>query len=377
MRIFKTGFTFKALGFFIIFFVLNRIASFFFLPVGAGSELMWYGFDNKKTIDTVFVGDSLCSNALNPAIFDEITGQNSFNMGTNSQSLTCSYLSIKNAIQYRQVKHVIFVINYQQLRGNIFGTPKSQAAFMDGLNRISNPRRQLHNYLDYISLGDNFTACTSINILLPWVYNHVDFDTQRIKNNIAAKYKGETALDNMNTKRHSYDLNGYKSMDIKIDYRKIKKAVSRPPSKRTANKYALQWLERICKLCQKNYVDLLVIYPPHPNFDVLYNGETHFKMMEQAKTCLSNYDVPFYDFSLSKPELLNIKDEHFRDREHMNRAGATAFSEAFALFWNKRKHKETLTPLFYTQDEFYAVIDTVSAFNFPDADVEKHQPNNS
>ncbi len=365
MQIFKLRFLGKLLLFTVLFLVLNQIASYILSPVGAGSELMWYGFNKKEPIDTVFVGDSLCSNALNPEIFDEITGQSSFNMGTNSQSLTCSYLAIKNAIFSKQVKHVVLLLNYPQLRGNIYGSAKSQTAFLEGLNKISNPRQKINNYLYYTGLDKNFIKPVSVNILMPWIYNHVDFTYYSLKKNVIAKFKGKTAYENMNTKRHSYDLNGYEYYpERKIDYDRLRTVFQKPPSKKTVNNESLQWLGSIIELCQSNKVDLLAIYPPHPHFDVLYNGDTHFKMMEQVKTFVTDYNVPFYDFSLIKPEYFDIKDNYFRDREHMTPSGATDFTKAFAHFWLKREKNECMKSYFFTPEEFTHSIDPVSAFRF-------------
>ncbi len=351
MRISKYSFIVRAILFFVLLASLLKAMEYLFLPVGADSAMMWQGYRKQKNTDMIFVGDSLCSNSLNPTIFDKIAETHSFNMGTNGQPLKSSFLAIKKAIREKQIRHAVLMLNYPSLTGrNAFGPLKVQAAFWDAMKQDESVSANLAAYYDFLQFEDVEGKPASLNMMMPWIYHHVKLTKNEILKNIQDKQN----------KVNAYKKNNNQS----IKYNKIGKILIKPRFKQDISQDSLTVLRRICQLCRENGVKLTVIYPPHPAFDVLSYGKRHFEVSRELKDFFGEQWVDYFDFALVKPRLFPIREEYFRDYEHINHLGKPVFSKAFAKFWASYQKGKDVSQYFYTPEEFLHSVRHISAVSF-------------
>ncbi len=370
MRTSKYSFILRILLFIVMLASLLTLMEYLFLPVGADSAMMWQGYRKQKKLDVIFVGDSLCSNSLNPAVFDKIAGTSSFNMGTNSQSLKSSYLSIKKVIREKQIKHVVLMLNYPSLTDRYaYGPLKIQAAFWDAMRQNESIGTNLTAYYDFLQFDDVKGKPASLNMMMPWIYHHVNLTKREITQNIRDKRNKVTAYKKMNNKNTHYAWNGYKHIDYSINYNKIGNILINPRFTQEISRDSLSVLDSICRLCRENRVTLTVIYPPHPAFDVLSYGNRHFEISRNLEDFFRKREVNFFDFALVRPELLPVREEYFRDYEHMNHLGGPVFSKAFAIFWLTYQKGDDVSHYFYMPEEFLHSVRHISAVSYKELKV--------
>ncbi len=365
MRISKYSFIVRAILFFVLLASLLKAMEYLFLPVGANSAMMWQGYRKQKNTDMIFVGDSLCSNSLNPTIFDKIAETHSFNMGTNGQPLKSSFLAIKKAIREKQIRHAVLMLNYPALTDrNAFGPLKVQAAFWDAMKQDESVSANLAAYYDFVQFEDVKGKPATLNMAMPWIYHHVGLAKRDILQNIRDKRNNVTAYKKMNNRKVHRAWNGYKYTESLINYNKIGNTLVKPRFDREVSRDSLSVLRRICQLCRENSVKLTVIYPPHPAFDVLSYGKRHFEVSREMEKFFAEQGVDYFDFALAKPELLPIKEKYFRDYEHMNHLGGLVFSETFARFWTAYQKGNDVSHYFYTPEEYLHSVQHISAVSF-------------
>ena len=71
--------------------------------------------DSGENIDTLFLGSSHCFRAYDPQLFTELTGKNSFNLGSSSQNYDTSYYLLREAARYNDLKTVYLDMHYKFL----------------------------------------------------------------------------------------------------------------------------------------------------------------------------------------------------------------------------------------------------------------------
>lgn len=78
----------------------------------------------QDNIDILFVGSSLCYKGFIPEIFDEKLGLNTFNAGTSGQHLDGSYMVIKEAAKYHDIKHIYLELYHNIARSTPYKSRK-------------------------------------------------------------------------------------------------------------------------------------------------------------------------------------------------------------------------------------------------------------
>ena len=79
---------------------------------GSYTRITFHEMYEQENIDVLFVGSSHCYRSFIPEIFDDELGIASFNGGTSSQNLDGSYMVIKEAARYNDIKHVYLELYY-------------------------------------------------------------------------------------------------------------------------------------------------------------------------------------------------------------------------------------------------------------------------
>ncbi len=286
----------------------------------------------QDDIDILFVGSSLCYRSFIPGIFDEKLGLNTFNAGTSSQQLDGSYMVIKEAARYHDIKHV-----YLEIYENIArGTPYKSRTELTQTYIISDYLRpSLDKYLYMLNAsGSNHYSNSFIVARRNW---SKFFDADHVKNVIARK--STDAYKNYEYKyiiRDSewYAGKGYvanskviKDWDYFYDY-----GWEDVPLDEISEDW-MRSLEDIIAFCGKRDIPLTLVAAPMSNCRLAGAGD-YDEYIELVQDLIAGTDVDYYDFNLCKEEFFPNTSSLFMDDHHLNCHGAERFSNLFADFLN-------------------------------------------
>lgn len=358
----------------VLFIGLNYLLCFILMPSVGSSDKMWREYRKQEKLDMVITGTSLCYSCLNSEIIDPILNINSYNMATAAQELNNSYEAIETAIKDFNVKRVVLTFSYLNLVE--YMNVRAETTFFRG--KIANlPFGEKIKEIAKFSFSKrHFSAPESINHIFPWVYTHVKFRPKKIYNNV---------LEKLHVRNESYqklyDETNAPSNSV-LNYNKIGNENSKTTYVGVKFNYgkvsneSFEELKKISDLCKKNNIDLILVNPPKPAFDVLSYGDEYFELYDYIKAFAQSEQFDYYDFSLIKPVVFVNQDDYYKDFEHMNAKGQKAFSKSFAEFLKLRdkglNEGVTIDDLFYTKDEYVSSIDYISCIYF-DAETTAEQ----
>ena len=69
-------------------------------------------YEMEGQIETVFLGSSHCFRAYDPMLYEELTGEAAFNLGSSSQNYDTSYYLLKEALRFHPIKRVYLDMYY-------------------------------------------------------------------------------------------------------------------------------------------------------------------------------------------------------------------------------------------------------------------------
>lgn len=352
MRIFKWM---KKGSYLIALLLVNMLLSFLLEPESGASKRMWAGYYEEEKLDTIFVGSSLCQQTFIPEVFDKNMGIKSYNMGTPSQALPQTRRAIEVALEEHDIKTVIFGMDFSSLKYEPL--PEAELTFESARVRQKGGIAGVVETLSYIYSEDIKGTENSINFLFPWLYNYENFYPETMIKN--AKQKMEVL------KEEYFD--GYidKTDGLAKGYRNDDRSVFNYDNKWTKNTYLtyeayfnaemLAEFDELLAFCQKNELEFIVANLPNPSFDIVSCYEFYEENQKQLKEYCEQYAVDYYDFSLIKPEIFEIKEEYFCDNEHLNRQGSEVFSQWLSTFLNQRNNGKNLDSYFYSLEEYWNI----------------------
>lgn len=71
--------------------------------------------DAGEEVDTLFLGSSHCYRAYDPALYEELTGETAYNLGSSSQNYDTSYYLLREAARLYDLKTVYLDMHYKFL----------------------------------------------------------------------------------------------------------------------------------------------------------------------------------------------------------------------------------------------------------------------
>lgn len=335
-----------------VLLIINMLLSFFIEPAGGASGRMWSGYYAEQELDTIFVGSSVCQQTFVPEIFNEKLGVKAYNMGTPSQAVPQTIRAIEVALEEHDIKTVVYAMGFSSLK--YMPIPEAEVTFESARTQKKGGVNGLLATVDYIYSESVRSDVKSINFLFPWLYNYEDYSKETLVKNATEKLEriktwiatGEyDATDGLNQ--------GFRNDDTSIFNYDNKWELN---TDRYYESYfdadMLAEFEKMLQLCEKNELDLIVLNTPHPAFDVVACYEYYARNQEQLKELCKKYGADYYDFSLAKEEIYEVREEYFCDFEHLNREGAFVFCKSLCDFLIRRANGEEVNEDFYSVDEF-------------------------
>lgn len=346
----------------ILFIAINLLLSFILMPSVGSADKMWNEYRKKDKLDMVITGTSLCYSCLDCSVIDNQLGINSYNMSTKAQELNNSYEAIEAAINDYGVKRAVLTFSYLNLVE--YMNIRAETTFFRGKISGLSFGKKIKEMAAFSFSERHFSSPESINLLFPWVFTHVKFRPKTIYNNVMEKLgKRKTSYDAL------YAETNTPSKSI-LNYNKIGNENSKTTyvgikfNNGQVSDSAFDELRKIITLCKKSNVDLILVNPPKPAFDVLCYGDEYYELYDLINDFAKAQGVDYYDFCLSKPQLFENSENYYKDFEHMNFYGQQAFSKSFANFLSLRDSGINVDELFYDQKEFEASVNEISCIYF-------------
>lgn len=278
-------------------------------------------YEQEEPVDTLFLGSSHCYRAYNPELYEELTGERAFNLGSSSQNLDTSYYLLKEAVKYQPIKKVYLDIHF----GFLMTDPKDRDLVQ--ANIISDYMRPSFNKLDFIlhmSSSEHYT-----NSFFPFRRNwQLLGDFSYLKKNLEKKsrpsYREYAPVVNEN---EYYAGKGYVWSDAELKAEEItwwdkfdKLDVSRDMS------FGQTYLDKITELCKEKEIELIFVTAPslEQYLEVVGPYEPVHNVVQEFADA---YGVPYLDFNIDISQELELTDRDFIDVDHLNGQGAQKVTE--------------------------------------------------
>ncbi|MBR4694399.1 MAG: hypothetical protein IKP07_06250 [Bacilli bacterium] len=235
----------------------------------SGNKLLW---EEKDTIDIIFLGDSLTYSGISPIDLWHEFGYTSFDYGYPAQKITTSYEDLKIAIDTQHPKVVMMEANV--LMRDPAKSPRRYAAM-----------KQQDSYLPIITFHNNWKKVLFTNVKDSLGYNWID------------PYKGLLYI----YKTKPGDVGDYMVNDVD------------GPAKIPEGNYEV--LLKIKKLCDDNNITFILMSAP--------NGKSwHYGRYLAAKETAEKLGVPYLEMNLNDPIHIDWNTDTKDYGEHLNYRGA-------------------------------------------------------
>ena len=256
-------------------------------------------YGQKDNIDIVFLGSSRCYQGFDPAVVDLVTGMNSFNLGSSSQTPITSYYLLKEVYRTQKPKVVILeisvdVLNTEQLVNGGY--------ILDAMHNSLNK-------LDFFLHGFDFKE--QVELLLPlyryrenrgfFYYSLFDDIDEHYDKKRVYLEKGFVVNENNISENISYEFLKTEKLAENVDY-----------------------LKKINTLANTEGSELVFIYIPYPSGTKIIDQA---EFVEYIDDKIDDLGKEFINY-LSNDE--DYGDEYFADGNHLNLAGATKLSHEIA-----------------------------------------------
>lgn len=273
-------------------------------------------YESEEEIETIFLGTSHCFRAYEPMLYEELTGEKAFNLGSSSQNIDTSYFLLKEALKYQDIKKVYLDIYYIFL----FFNPNNRE--LVEANIISDYMRPSLNKLSFIlqrSSSEHYT-----NSFLPFRREwQLLGDFAYVKENIGKKqqdsYKNYAPVVYDD---EQYVAKGFVASSAVLnpeDYEWIPKSEKVDLSDDTS--FAMGYLEKIVELCRKENIELIFLTAPSYK-EYLETKDSYQTIHDFVKELAEQYEVEYWDFNMCSEKMLNMNASDFMDADHLNESGA-------------------------------------------------------
>lgn len=360
----------------IAFLVLCNVALTFVLePYGSRSQLAWSDYAQQDDLDTVLVGTSHVEYGVDPAVLNEECGYDAYNLGTPSQTIEESLVSIRTAYEEHHVGRVILGLSTSAITSST--PPNPGSAYMRNRNRHVTPIEALATLNEFMWKFKSCTTAYSLNFPFPWASNPVrSLSFEDLASNVEAKVAGADVAEMAEKLEDGWQYvglgHGARGDSINMNSAKVRSVNEGVDEDQEAGAAVVEstasidpdranTLREICAYCADRDIELVVIVPPLPVYDVFDENSLYFETMENATAFFSDLGVSVYDFNLASPDLFKSQPEYFSDNFHLNLQGAQVFSHALAQFLNKLDAGEEVGGLFNTPEQQALTIDYLSA----------------
>ena len=289
-----------------------------------------YDFYDQEQIDYLFCGASHVSHGVNPQFLSKELNKNCFCLGTSAQKISTTYFLIKEAINKYNPKTILVDLDF----GMAIGEPKP---FFE-----KKPSKDIYivsSYLRNPLIKTQYLLSMTapkyyINSFFPLgIYKDISLDPKVFIENIKSKIITKDYFNyTYKSKDSTYQRGGVILKNSQIEdgsFHSFEENISKIPE--SLNIEWQKYVKKIIDLCKQNDINLFFYSAPIPDYFLTVSGDYDL-YHSFVKSFLASYGYVFYDFSLCKPEYLNLKDSDYYDYNHLNKDGIEKFTCIFSDF---------------------------------------------
>ncbi|MGN0729895.1 hypothetical protein [Treponema sp.] len=349
----KHLFSIKFIIFIAIFFLLSGLLSTVLInDVNAYTRVLMHEFYNQERIDVLFCGASHVSHGINSTVADKkLAGgeYRSFSTGTPSQSLNGTYAILREAIRLYDLKDVFVELDFATATTSLYSKSEPSKSTFLVAHYLQNPAAKIE-YLAGATSPKYY-----LNSLLPIGKEKlIDLNPASVLYVLKSKISGEYYKYQYKSDDSVYAGKGCVLDDEVVEEGSL---YSEPVNPIPVKDISREWKEtvlKIIRLCDEKKIRLCFYQNPSTNFYLL-EKQNYDEYIAFIREILCEYDVPYYDFSLLKPEYLDLCDSDFFDDNHLNKYGIEKFTNIFCDFYNKSE-TERLEMFFSTYSEKLSLL---------------------
>lgn len=321
-------FLFKFILFALIFLCVSFFLSLFIInDLNTYTRILMHEFYSQKNIDVLFCGASHVSHGINPVVMDKTLGLETFNSGTPSQGLDGTYILLREAERLYNLKDVFVELDFATATTTPYSKSEPSKSNFLVSHYLKNPKAKLE-YMLYSTSPKYY-----LNSILP-------IGKEKLINlnplSVFAMFKSRLTGE--------YFKYGYKKSDsvyagkgCVLDDEMVQQGTlwSEPVNPIPVASIDNEWKETIIKIiefCKEKKIKLVFYQNPSTDF-YLAEKQTYDDYIALIRSVISEYNVPYYDFSLLKPEYLELQDSDFFDDNHLNKYGIDKFTSLFCRFY--------------------------------------------
>ena len=347
-----------------IVIVSVNAAAFALCPAGSKSEVVWTEYRNQESLDTIVLGTSLMARSLDPEVVDDHFATHSFNMSTPSQSVSESYVALREVLDNHDIKRVVYGVDFSALWPEYWGNVAS--VFMAEKWKGDAPWQRFEDMSYILTDYEWMLGATSINWAFPWVQQRVG--PGEVADNVRMKLDGTPVTKAAEYVEDGwiYHGQGYGNYNAVFDYNADHHKSYRHLGMSPLKEENLNYLADICDLCNQRGVEFVAMVPPVPDFTLITMKDHYAEYTRQVKELVESHGGLYLDFNLAKPDVFESRESYFQDFEHMNYEGAAVLSDAFVELVKEYESTGDVSAHFMSYDERIAGIDHIAIADLTD-----------
>ena len=282
--------------------------------------------DRGENVDTLFLGSSHCFRAYDPQLFEELTGESAFNLGSSSQNYDTSYYLLREAARYSDLKTVYLDMHYKFL-------------FIDKKDRDLVQANIISDYMRFSLNKAEFLLTTSetkdyTNRMLPFRRNWQQLGDLSYLRGVWEKKQTESYrnYEPVAVDQEYYAGKGFVWSDAEFDAEAVTwwdNFTDIPEDMDSNVTYTLDYIGRIEEFCREEGIRL--VFVTAPSLDQYLEEIGPYDMAHQyVQELADSYGVSYLDFNLCRDEYLDLGPENYIDVDHLNGRGAERVTELLA-----------------------------------------------
>ena len=276
---------------FIVVFVVSfeNITHAFSYKMGENDTINSFFLEPRNSVDVLFVGSSHAYSSFSPMELWEKSGISSYNLGSSSQSIPCSYYLIKEGIRTQKPKVIVLETYGAKYDSDYISTARLHVA-LDGMPFN---KTKLEVLTEFLPRTMSFDKC--LEYYFPIIRFH-------------SRWKEIKAKD---LRPRNLCLKGY-HLSFKVT------ELSEPePETEAMEVYngTIEYFQRIINICKENNVELLLCNAPMgKNSKYVETNRKVNGLIQYA----SARGIPCINFEMLRDKLDLDYNNDFRDNEHLN-----------------------------------------------------------
>lgn len=305
------------------------------------ARLIMHELYEQEDIDSLIVGSSHVYSGLDPAVIDELWGQNTFSCSTSAQRYDTSFMLLREANRVADIDTCYFEISMYSATKDIGDGILAEICTVSDFLK---PSLDKFTYmLKAVKPEDYINAFCRARRNWKSIYS-LDEMKETVSKKKKDSYKN---YEHVELKSGEYKGKGF--IDFNGEFQNA--AVSATgPYKGPISEDFQDCLREMAQYCRENDIELICFATPLSEYTLTSIGNYDAYYMQTKELC-EEYGVSYYDFNLANPSVLDIQDSDFRDRTHLNGTGAKKLTKGFADFFAGKVEEEEMFYESYVQKQ--------------------------